>query len=152
MCRIVSTAVELGMASIRRSSRMKANIFLRLATGALVILLVACSFLMGATDTYHLLKKYSFGAAEGSTREYFDYITVDSAARRVYLSHGTEVKVMDADSGALIGNVTGMKLNHGVAIAPEFGHGFITDGLQGKVIVFDLKTFGVIGEAKAAPD
>jgi YVTN family beta-propeller protein len=105
-----------------------------------------------AESGYHLLKKYSFGAAAGSDREYFDYITVDSAARRVYLSHGTEVKVMDADSGALIGNVTGMKLNHGVAIAPEFGHGFITDGLQGKVIVFDLKTFGVIGEAKAAPD
>ena len=44
---------------------------------------------------YHLLKKYSFGAAEGSSREYFDYISVDSGARRVYLSHGTEVKVID---------------------------------------------------------
>ena len=52
---------------------------------------------MAATNAYHLLKKYSFGAAEGSTREYFDYITVDSAARRVYLSHGTEIKVIDAD-------------------------------------------------------
>jgi YVTN family beta-propeller protein len=105
-----------------------------------------------AEGGYHLLEKYSFGAAAGSDREYFDYITVDSAARRVYLSHGTEVKVIDADSGALVGNVTGMKLNHGVAIASEFGRGFITDGLQGKVIIFDLKTLGVIGEAKAAPD
>ena len=101
---------------------------------------------------YHLIKKYNFGAAAGSDREYFDYITVDSSARRVYLSHGTEVKVMDADSGALIGNVTGMKLNHGVALAGEFGRGFITDGVQGKIIIFDLKTLGVIGEAKAAPD
>jgi DNA-binding beta-propeller fold protein YncE len=101
---------------------------------------------------YHLLKKYSFGPAEGSTREYFDYITVDSSARRVYLSHGTEVKVLDADSGKLVGNITGLKQDHGIALADEFGRGFITDGGQGKVIIFDLKTLKVIGEAKAAPD
>ncbi len=80
----------------------------RIASGALLVL-VGSSLLMAAADEYHLLKKYTFGAAEGSTREYFDYITVDSAARRVYLSHGTEIKVIDADSGALIGNVTGLK-------------------------------------------
>jgi DNA-binding beta-propeller fold protein YncE len=101
---------------------------------------------------YHLLNKYPLGAAAGSTREYFDYITVDSAARRVYLSHGTEVKVINADTGALVGNVTGLTLDHGVALAPEFGRGFITDGAAGKVIIFDLKTLKVIGEAKAAPD
>ena len=101
---------------------------------------------------YHLLKKYPFGAAEGSSREYFDYITVDSAARRVYLSHGTEVKVIDADGGKLIGNISGLKQTHGVALASEFGRGFITDGGQGKVIIFDLETLKVVGEAKAAPD
>jgi uncharacterized protein YjiK len=101
---------------------------------------------------YHLLKKYSFGAAAGSTREYFDYITVDSAARRVYLSHGTEIKVIDADDGSVIGNITGLKQDHGVAVASEFGRGFITDGAQGKVIIFDLKSLKVIGEAKADKD
>lgn len=105
-----------------------------------------------AAGGYHLLKTYPFGAAEGSTREYFDYIMVDSSARRVYLSHGTEIKVMDADSGALIGNITGLKQDHGVAIAAEFGRGFITDGAQGKVIIFDLKTLKVTGEAKADKD
>ena len=73
----------------------------RQAIGALVALLVSLPLLMAAGNEYHLVKKYSFGAAEGSTREYFDYVTVDSAARRVYLSHGTEVKVIDADSGEL---------------------------------------------------
>ena len=48
---------------------------------------------------YRLLKRYAFGVSEGSSREYFDYITVDSSARRVYLSHGTEIKVIDADTG-----------------------------------------------------
>lgn len=102
--------------------------------------------------SYHLLKTYKLGAAAGSNREYFDYITVDSAARRVYLSHGSEVKVINADTGALIGNVTGMTLDHGVAIAKEFGRGFISDGQLGKVFIFDLKTLKVIGEANVSKD
>jgi DNA-binding beta-propeller fold protein YncE len=107
---------------------------------------------MGATGGYHLLKKYSFGAADGSTREYFDYITVDSSARRVYVSHGTEVKVLNADNGTLVGNITGLKQDHGVAVAEEFGRGFITDGAQAKVIIFDLKSLKIIGEAAADKD
>ncbi|MFZ0962362.1 MAG: YncE family protein [Terriglobia bacterium] len=107
---------------------------------------------MAAEGGYHLLNQYPFGPAEGSTREYFDYITVDSSARRVYLSHGTEVKVIDADTGSLIGNITGLKQDHGVAIASEFGRGFITDGAQGKVVIFDLKTLKVIGEVNADHD
>jgi YVTN family beta-propeller protein len=103
-------------------------------------------------EGYHLLKKYSFGAAEGATREYFDYITVDSAARRVYLSHGTEIRVIDADNGSVVGSIGGLKQTHGVAIASEFGRGFITDGAQGKAIIFDLKTLKVTGEAKADKD
>jgi len=124
----------------------------RFSSGLSLILLGAVSLSMAATSGYHLLKKYSFGAAEGSTREYFDYITVDSAARRVYLSHGTEVKVLDADSGAVLGNITGLQLVHGVAVATKFGRGFISDGAQGKVIIFDLKTLKVTGEAKADKD
>ncbi|OLB34691.1 MAG: hypothetical protein AUH11_17280 [Acidobacteria bacterium 13_2_20CM_57_17] len=118
----------------------------------LVILLGTFSLSMAATNGYHLLKKYSFGAAEGSTREYFDYITVDSAARRVYLSHGTEIKVIDADSGVLITNIAGLKQTHGVALASEFGKGFISDGAEGKAIIFDLQTFKVTSEAKADKD
>jgi len=131
---------------------MKSCSFRRLARGMLLILLGSFSLLMAAPNSYHLLKKYSFGAAEGSTREYFDYITVDSAARRVYLSHGTEIKVIDADSRTLITNIIGMKQVHGVALASEFGRGFISDGAQGKVIIFDLQTLKVTGEAKADKD
>jgi DNA-binding beta-propeller fold protein YncE len=130
---------------------MKAYSFGRRAS-VLLILLSTFPLLIAATGGYHLLKKYPFGAAEGSTREYFDYITVDSAARRVYLSHGTEIKVIDADSGALIGNISGLKQDHGVALAGEFGRGYISDGGQGKVIFFDLKSLKVTGEAKADKD
>lgn len=120
--------------------------------GVVVLMMSAFAMAMAFTGNYHQIKKYTFGAAEGSTREYFDYITVDSSARRVYLSHGTEFKVINADTGALIGNITGLKQDHGVALAHEFGRGFITDGAQGKVIIFDLKTLKVIGEAKADQD
>src|SRR5579864_1242642 len=94
--------------------------------------------LLGAGGSYHLFKKISFGAAEGG-REYFDYITFDPAARRVYLSHGTEVIVVDADSGAVAGKITGLKRDHGIALVPDLGRGFITDGDAGQVVVFDLK-------------
>ena len=126
--------------------------FGRLALGITLGLLGAFAYAVTPTGGYHLLTKYSFGPAEGSTGEYFDYIKVDSSARRVYLSRGTEIKVIDADNGKLIGNITGTKRNHGVAIADEFGRGFITDGGEGKVIIFDLKTLKVIGEAKADKD
>ncbi len=124
----------------------------RLAIGVSFALLGVFALAMAATGGYHLLTKYSFGPAEGSTREYFDYIMVDSSARRVYVSHGTEIKVIDADNGTLIENITGLKQDHGVAVADEFGRGFISDGGQGKVIIFDLKTLKVIGEVNADKD
>lgn len=119
-----------------------------------VIFVLSFAVLLGtaATSGYHQLKKYPFGPAEGSTREYFDYITVDSSARRVYVSRGTEIQVLDADSGAVVGNITGLKQDHGVAVAAEFGRGFITDGGEGKVVIFDLKTLKPVGEAKADKD
>ena len=131
---------------------MKAHNVGRNTAGVIAVLLGGLVLAMAATGGYHQVKKYAFGAADGSSREYFDYITVDSPARRVYLSHGTEIKVLDADSGALIGNITGLKQDHGVAVATEFGRGFITDGGQAKVIIFDLKTLKTVGEAKADKD
>jgi YVTN family beta-propeller protein len=98
------------------------------------------------------LNTYKFGAAPGSTSEYFDYVTVDSATRRVYLSRGTAVQVMDADTGALIGYIPGFKRQHGVALAPEFNRGFISDGTLAQVTIFDLKTLQPLGTAKSDPD
>jgi YVTN family beta-propeller protein len=100
---------------------------------------------------YHLIKRIPLGAAEGGG-EYFDYITVDSAARRVYLSHGTEVIVLNADSGAAVGKITGFQRDHGVALVPDLGRGFISDGNSGKTVIFDLKTLQKIGEVKAEAD
>src|SRR6516162_6253688 len=147
-------AATIGKLSSRRRQirfgKVMADRIVAVVVSAAVIALAAL-VTARAAESYHQLKKYNFRAAEGSTREYFDYITADSAARRVYLSHGTEIKVIDADNGT-VGTIGGLKLTHGVAVANEFGRGFITDGEQGKVIIFDLKTLKVIGEAKADKD
>src|ERR1700675_5053676 len=100
---------------------------------------------------YHLIKKVSLGAAPGGG-EYFDYVTVDSDARRVYLSHGAEVKVIDADNFSVVGTISGLKRCHGILVLPELGKGFITDVDAGNVAVFDLKTLKITARIKNAAD
>jgi len=100
---------------------------------------------------YHLLKKIPLGPAEGGG-EYFHYITVDAAARRAYLSHGTEIVVVDADNGVEIGKIGGLKRDQGVALVPELCRGFISDGDAAQVVIFDLKTLKKIGEVKGEED
>lgn len=115
-----------------------------------VLLFGVCVLAFGASN-YHMVKKISFGAAEGG-REYFDYINVDATARRAYLSHGTEFLVVNLDTGELAGKVTGLKRDHGVALVPELGRGYISDGDAAQIVVFDLKTFKTIGQIKGEPD
>src|ERR1700684_1543048 len=100
---------------------------------------------------YRLIKKIPPGAAPGGG-EYFDYITVDPAARRVYLSHGTEVKVLDADNFSVVGTISGLKGCHGVLVLPEVGKGFVTDGDAANVAVFDVKTLKITRKIKSSPD
>jgi len=101
---------------------------------------------------YHLLKKIPLGASPGGG-EYFDYINVDSAARRVYLSHGTEFKVVDTDNFSVVGTISGdFKRNHGIALVPALGKGFISDGELGAAVVVDLKTLKTTGQVKAEKD
>ena len=120
--------------------------------GAIVGMCVAlpATYLLAAGG-YHLLKKVPFGAAPGGG-EYFDYITVDNTARRVYLSHGTEIKVLNADTYETVGTIEGFKRNHGVALVPRLGRGFITDGDAGQVVIFDMKTLKQTGQVKADKD
>lgn len=123
----------------------------RLAAGVCLLLIGAPVFAFQAAGGYHLQRKVALGAAEGGG-EYFDYITFDAASRRVYLSHGTEVKVLDTDGDAAIGTVTGLKRDHGIAIVSDLGRGFISDGDAGEVAIFDLKTLKIVGRTKADHD
>jgi DNA-binding beta-propeller fold protein YncE len=117
----------------------------RLAVAVSFLVLGACALATPQTGGYHLLKKLSFGAAEGGG-EYYDYITIDADARRVYLTHGAEIIVLDADSFATVGKISGFKQIHGVALVSELGRGFVTDGGNNRTVIFDLKTLKTIGE------
>jgi hypothetical protein len=80
-----------------------------------------------AAAGYHLLKTISLPAAPGGD-EYFDYISLDPDARRVYVSHGTEVVILNADDYSVVGKIGRLSRCHGIAIAKDLGKGFISDG------------------------
>jgi YVTN family beta-propeller protein len=109
---------------------------------AVSILLVVFTFsLAWAADSYQITKKIPI-PGQGS----WDYLTVDEGARRLYVSHGTQVEVLDLDSGAIVGKIENTQGVHGIAIAPDLGRGFVSDGQSSTVTIFDLKTLKTIAE------
>src|SRR5579872_2021916 len=114
------------------------------------LLLAAVSFTLTsrafAQTQWSVEKTFHIGGEGG-----WDYITVDANNHRLYVPRSTHTMVIDADSGKTIADIAGQKHNHGVAIAPEAGRGFITDG-EGSVVIFDLKTNAVLGTLRARPD
>jgi DNA-binding beta-propeller fold protein YncE len=130
---------------------MKVSSGIRLACILFLPLLGTAALGTPPDSGYHLVKSVPIGAAPGGS-EYFDYVTVDSPGRRVYIGHGTEVKVLDADNFSVVGSITGLKRCHGVVVVSELNKGFVTDGEAGKVFVFDMKTLKITGEIKTYPD
>jgi len=105
-------------------------------------------FCLGATGAppapgYHHVKKITLGGEGG-----WDYLTIDSAARRLYIARATRVMVLDADSGAQVGEIADTPGVHGVALAPQLGRGFTSNGRASTVTIFDLKTLKPLGQAK----
>jgi len=80
---------------------------------------------------------------------FWDYLTVDSEARRLYISHGTHVQVMDIDTYAIVGDIPDTQGVHGIALAPELGRGFTSNGRANTVTIFDLKTLKTVGTVNA---
>jgi YVTN family beta-propeller protein len=117
--------------------------------GVYVIVLALAGFALAGPPSggYHLLKKYDLGAAPGG-KEYWDYITFDPATHHLYISHNTEIKVVDADSGAVVGSIPDLKRVHGIALVSDLGRGFISDGGADEALVFDLKTLKVTNHIK----
>ncbi len=93
-----------------------------------------------AQSGYHQIKKISIGGEGG-----WDYLLADGHGR-VFVSHAAEVAVVDTQKGELAGKITGLKGVHGIALAPEFNRGFISNGQGNNITVFDLKTLAKIGE------
>ena len=96
-----------------------------------------------STANYHLLRKLPVGGEGG-----WDYLTIDSAARRLYLSRSTRVVVLDVDSGAAVGEIPGTQGVHGIALAPDAHRGFTSNGRTSTVTIFDPGTLAVLAEVK----
>jgi DNA-binding beta-propeller fold protein YncE len=83
----------------------------------------------------------------------WDYLTVDPPNHRLFVTRTSHTMAIDERTGQVLGDIRGQVHSHGVALAPEFNRGFITDGGgPGAIIVFDLKTYAVLGKIPAMPD
>ena len=108
-----------------------------------LLVFFAVAALAASAPGYKVVDTYRIGGEGG-----WDYLTADAAARRLYISRATHVIVLDLDSGKNVGDIADTPGVHGVAIAPELGRGFTSNGREGTVSVFDLKTLVTSGKIK----
>jgi len=115
---------------------------------ALLITLLSLTFSprVAAQAVWAVEKTFHIGGDGG-----WDYVTLDAKTRRLYVPRSTHTMVIDAESGETVADIPGQKHNHGVALVPDAGRGFISDG-DGAVVIFDLKTNAVLGTLAAQPD
>jgi DNA-binding beta-propeller fold protein YncE len=115
---------------------MKKAIFI---TGCLIF--SACSFLTNAQSHYKIVNKMKLAGDAG-----WDYIAVDDSTNMLYVSHGTMVQVVNLNTGKLAGTIDNTNGVHGIALAPDLNKGFISDGKDSAVTIFDLKTLATIAK------
>ena len=101
----------------------------------------------GDAGPYRVSQTFKIGGEGG-----WDYLTVDPEHKLLYVPRSTHTMVLDARTGKTVADIPGQKRNHGVAIVPDAGRGFITDGADGSVTVFDLRTYAELGKVKTAED
>src|ERR1700738_4332541 len=98
---------------------------------------------LAAPSGYHVVKEIKIGGEGG-----WDYLTMDAAARRLYVSHATKVVVVDVDAGTVVGEIPDTPGVHGIAIADALNRGFVSNGRGNSVTIFDLKTLKLISQVK----
>jgi len=118
----------------------------RLSLTLLTLVSFMCSGRAIAQAGWAVEKTFHIGGDGG-----WDYITLDAKNHRLYVPRSTHTMVIDAESGKTIADIPGQKHNHGVALVPGDGRGFISDG-SGAIVIFDLKTNGVLGTIAAPLD
>ena len=107
----------------------------------LLVIVLVPFFLAAAPTGYHVVGEIKIGGEGG-----WDYLTVDTAARRLYVSHNSHVAVVDLDANKVVGDIPDTPGVHGIAIASALGKGFISNGRGNNVTIFDLKTMKETGK------
>jgi DNA-binding beta-propeller fold protein YncE len=108
--------------------------------GALTLLMALC-LPAAAGGGYKVIKKIPI-AGEGG----WDYLNIDSEARRLYVSHGTRVEVIDLDTDKVVGQIPDTAGVHGIALVSDVGRGYTSNGKSNNATAFDLKTLKVLGQ------
>jgi DNA-binding beta-propeller fold protein YncE len=116
------------------------------------LITVVCSLWLfvaaqAASTGYHVASQIQIGGEGG-----WDDVTADTAERRLYVSHGNHVVVVDLDTNKVVGDIPDTPGVHGIAIAPEVNRGFVTNGRGNNVTIFDVKTLKKIGNVPAGDD
>jgi hypothetical protein len=115
---------------------------------ALIVIAAGVAALLAQpSPSYRVTHTYLLGG-DGS----WDYVVPDPPNHRLFIARQTRVMVVDEDNGTLLGEVTGIQGAHGTAVAASTGHGFATSGNDQSVVMFDLKTYQVLGRIAAAED
>jgi YVTN family beta-propeller protein len=122
---------------------MKHTIHLCLGVTALGLFAITSNPTHAAEGQYHFLKEIPVGG-EGS----WDYLSVDEAGRRLYVSHATKVVVIDLDKETVAGEITDTPGVHGLAPAPDLGRGFVSNGRENKASIVDLKTLQTLSKVE----
>jgi DNA-binding beta-propeller fold protein YncE len=115
---------------------------------AVPMVLLASALPLLAQPKWEVVKQVHVGGEGG-----WDYLTVDPQTQRLFVTRSTHTMVIDAATGKVLGDIPGQVRSHGTAIVPAMNRGFITDGGgSGAILVFDLKTYAVLGKLAAMPD
>jgi glutamine cyclotransferase len=117
------------------------NRMLRKIVLPLLALAITCAPAFAATGSYHIVKTVPL-AGDG----FWDYLGFDAANRHLFITHGTHVMVLDADSQAIVGDIPDTNRVHGVAVGFDIGRGFTSNGGDNTVTAFDLKTLKTLGK------
>src|SRR2546423_11646340 len=104
-----------------------------------VLVAVGLSWAPHASAQTFKAARFSIGGDGGT-----DYLTAEPGTGRVFVSRGTHVMVVDGTTGNVLGDIPDTPRAHGIALAPTSGRGFITNGGDSTVTMFDLKTLAVI--------
>jgi len=117
------------------------------ASVALALLASLTARAQSSSASYAVSQTFHVGGAGG-----MDYITADPENKLLFIPRETHTMVIDATTGKTVADIPGQKHNHGVALVPSAGRGFISDGDDASVVIFDLKTYQVLGKVKVVED
>ncbi len=121
---------------------------MRLNHLASFVLLAALNLVPIQAQSWHVVNTFHPGGEGG-----WDYVTVDAANHRLFVTRATHTQVIDTRTGKLLADIPGQVRSHGVALVPKLNRGFITDGGgSGAIFVFDLNSYKVLGRIQTMPD